>query len=200
MKNARNWIILLVVFAVAVTLVIELKHNAAQQTASPPLTEAVLAQPTAVAAPSPTPVGQCAYVWAYQDIPTLTDELTTSLRSFIPSAEALVQAFGEDCVYEDGQKVFTPLETDFYVRLHVTDLKDEEALGNWILQIIPRVLRLRADQIQGPQLGFVEFTFIQSETEKIIVRVPIQQFREQGVGKSGKELFRLFYTPIVAPT
>jgi hypothetical protein len=50
------------------------------------------------------------------------------------------------------------------------------------------------DLIAGPKPGFVEFWFIKSEGEHIIVRVPIQKYRDEAAGKSGEELFRLFYT------
>ncbi len=42
--------------------------------------------------------------------------------------------------------------------------------------------------------GFVEFSFIKSETERIIVRVPISTYITEAE-KSGTELFRFFYTP-----
>lgn len=200
--NARNWIILLVIVALVAVFAIQAKHKADQQSELRILLSAT-APPTdsaAQATPLPTHTGSCAYTWAYQDIPSLTEKLTSSLQTFIPDAETLVQAFGEDCVYADGQKVFTPIETDFYVRFHAADLKDEEALGNWIVQIMPRVFRLPKNEIQGNQLGFVEITFIQSDTEKLVVRVPIKQYREEGVGKRGKDLFRLFAVPLSAPT
>jgi len=200
-KNAGNWIILLVIVALAGIFAIQANRKAdSQSPASTPLPDAALTDPAAEATPLATHAGQCAYTWAYQAIPSLTEKLTSSLQTFIPDAEALVQDFGEDCTYADGQKTFSPLETDFYVRFHVADLKDEEALGNWIVQIMPRVFRLPAEEVKGPQLGFVEITFIQSETEKIVLHVPIQKYREQGVGRAGKDLFRLFYVPFAAPT
>ncbi len=201
LKSAGIWIVLLVVVVVTGGLIVRANRNAdSPSAASASLTQTALADPATNATPVATHTGQCAYTWAYQDHPSLTEQLTTSLQTFIPDAETLVQNFGEDCTYPDGQKVFTPLETDFYVRFHVKDLKDEEALGNWILQIMPRVFRLPRDQVQGSHLGFVEITFIHSETDKLVVRVPVQQYQEQAGGRTGKNLFRLFAVPIAAPT
>jgi hypothetical protein len=48
--------------------------------------------------------------------------------------------------------------------------------------------------IAGPKPGFVEFWFIKNDTEHVIVRVPIQKYREEAAGKTGEELFKVFYT------
>ncbi len=92
------------------------------------------------------------------------------------------------------------METDFYVSLPAADLTDEEAFGNWIGQVMPVILALPPEEIAGPMPGFVEFWFTKSDTEQIIVRVPIQQYKEIGSGKTGVELFRWFHIPQASPT
>ena len=47
--------------------------------------------------------------------------------------------------------------------------------------------------IAGPQPGTVEFTFEKAEDELLIVRVPIQEFRELEPGLEGQEVFETFY-------
>ena len=201
MKNPRNWLILLIASAIAGTFAIQSCLNTNELPASPPPThEGSTARPRTETPPPPPTFGQCAFVWAYKDIPKLTEKLNSSVKALDPSATARAEAFGEDCIYEDGQKVFGAMETDFYVYLPTPDLTNEKALGNWMAEVIPLVLQLPAEELQGPMPGFVEFWFTKSDTEQVIVRVPIQQYKEQATDKTGAELFRLFYIPPIAPT
>jgi len=136
----------------------------------------------------------CAYQWAYEDLPELSKQLQEEIMTLNLEATAWATAFGEDCVYADGHADFSAMETDFYVQLPVTDLADFESFGNWMTQVMQVVEGLPRDLLSGPQAGFVEFKFTKSDTEFLFVRVPIQQFRETASGKTGEELFRLFYT------
>jgi hypothetical protein len=80
------------------------------------------------------------------------------------------------------------METDFYVRSPVDNLTDEEALGNWVAQVMPIVIKIPREEIQG-NYGFVEF----SNTDgQVFIRVPIQKHMNEAQGKTGTELFRLF--------
>ena len=87
---------------------------------------------------------------------------------------------------------FGVMETDFTVRLPVDDLTDEEAFGNWLAQVMNAALQIPEEEIQG-KYGFVEFWFEKSEAEHITFRVPIPQYQTEGQGKTGTELFRLYY-------
>ena len=182
--------------------------------ATPPLTEAFPASPTL---PIPkivqtlqtphidqppngneitiTPVSEgCGYQWAYKDMPEINEPFDEVIKILNPNAKAWATAFGEDCVYADGHADFSAMETDFYVHVPVTDLSDFESFGNWIVQVMNVIEGLPGDLIAGPNPGFVEFWFIKSEGEHIAMRVPIQKYRDEATGKSGEELFRLFYT------
>jgi len=86
------------------------------------------------------------------------------------------------------------METDFYISKPVSDLTDHEAFGNWILNAMLIIEALPDNLIVGPNPGFVEFSFTKSDTEKIVVRVPIQKWETDATSKSGEELFKLFYT------
>jgi len=136
----------------------------------------------------------CRYQWAYKDIPEINEPLDEAIKAIDPDAKAWATAFGEDCVYADGHATFSAMETDFYIHLTVGDLSDFESFGNWILQAMHVVEGLPDNLIAGSKPGFVEFWFIKSAGEHIIVRVPIQKYRDEANGKSGEELFRLFYT------
>ena len=135
----------------------------------------------------------CGYQWAYKDLPEINVLLDSALKVINPNAKAWATAFGEDCVYTDGHATFGAMETDFYVQLKVDELSDHESFGNWIAQAMPNIVALPHELIMGPKPGFVEFSFIKSDTEHLIVRVPIQMYKDQATGKSGEELFKLFY-------
>jgi len=52
----------------------------------------------------------------------------------VQNAQADAFAFREDCVHTDGSKTFLVMETDFNIKLPVTDLADEDAFGDWIVK------------------------------------------------------------------
>ena len=126
-------------------------------------------------------------------MPELNGPFETAIKALDPDAKAWATAFGEDCVYADGHATFSAMETDFYIHLPVADLSDFESFGDWIVQAMSIVEGLSHDLIEGPKPGFVEFWFLKSEGEHVIARVPIQKYREEAAGRSGEELFRLFY-------
>jgi hypothetical protein len=123
----------------------------------------------------------------------LTNTFDAEIKKLNPEAAAHASAFGEDCVYADGRKVFFGIETDFYIELPVTDLTDFKTFGNWIEQTMPVVMSMPPDKVEGPQLGFVEYRFMKNDGEQLIVRVPIQEYNNSARGKTGEELFQFFY-------
>ncbi|MDX1377724.1 MAG: hypothetical protein R3307_02655 [Anaerolineales bacterium] len=138
--------------------------------------------------------GSCAFAWANYPLEEMTCVFNAAVREINPQGSGRALAFGEDCIYQDGSKLFLAIETDFYIDLAVSDLTDYELLGNWIVQTMPVVNTMPADMIQGYQIGFVEYSFIKSEGEFLIVRVPIQVYRDSAQGRTGEELFRMFFT------
>lgn len=137
----------------------------------------------------------CGYQWAYKDMPEINEPFDAAIKSINPDAKAWATAFGEDCIYADGHATFGAMETDFYVHVPVGgDLADFESFGNWIVQAMNVIEDLPDDLIAGPMPGFVEFSFIKNDAAHVIVRVPIQKYRDEATGKSGEKLFRLFYT------
>jgi hypothetical protein len=126
---------------------------------------------------------QCAYTWAYKDLPEISAEFQAEVRTVIPEAEAHATAYGENCVYEDGNATFSAMETDFYIIIPMNDLTDNETLATYIEQILPIVDGFSPPRVPGPNEGFVEFTFRNGE-EQHILRVPIplgRQVRERGL-------------------
>ena len=149
-------------------------------------------EPSAVEAAAP---GQCAYTWAYEDLPEISREFQTKVQAAIPEAEAHASAYGENCNHEDGSFTFIPMETDFYVFIPVGDLADDATLARLIEQILPIVDGFVPPRVPGPKDGFVEFTFRKGEEQRIL-RVPIplgKQVREQEL--HGVELIQALETP-----
>ncbi len=143
-------------------------------------------------APTVTPTYEpCGYMWAYHDDIKLKEKIDASVKSLDPNSKAKVSLYGEDCVFSDGHSTFSVMETDIYVYQPVDNLTFEEALGNWISQVMQVIVQIPRDDIQG-NYGFVEFWFEKSEVEHVIVRVPIQKYINEAQGKSGAELFQLF--------
>ena len=143
--------------------------------------------------PSPAAQGNCAYQWAYKDAPELTKFIDDAVKALNQEASARAQYYGEDCVYADGTSTFSAMETDFYIRLPVDDLSQEEDFGNWVAQVMEIAIQIPREELSG-NYGFVEFWFEKSETEYITFRVPIQQYIDKARGESGVELFQLFYS------
>lgn len=133
-------------------------------------------------------------MWAYKDMFELTTRLDESIKSADPTAKAWATAFGEDCIHADGRVDFLTRETDFYVHSTVADLTDYGSFGNWIVQAMMIIEDLPDELIVGPISGFVEFWFIKNDAEHVIVRVSIQQYQDEAAGKSGEELFQMFFT------
>jgi len=163
--------------------------------------EAARSTTTATAVPptsSPT-YESCAYMWAYHDAPgELTEKLSSVIQAIDPQATSRASLFGEDCIYGDGHVMFTTMETDFYIRMEVDDLSDEEKLGSRIKLVMNLIDQIPREDIPGND-GFVEFQFVAGSSESLIVRVSVRQYRDEGQGKSGAELFRMFLIPAVLP-
>ena len=192
MKHKRNWAIGIILSAAAA-------FAALQNVAAPThevITTEVVATISATAEPSPTAssnsYGGCGYQWAYQDDPELTAKVDEAIRQLDPAATARAQQFGENCVYEDGHTTFSALETDFYVHRPIEDLTDNESFGNWMAQVMPLITQIPREELKGNNDGFVEFWFNKSETEHLVVRVPIQKYLNDAQGKTGNEFLQLF--------
>jgi hypothetical protein len=186
MKRNRNLIVGIILTATV--------GFVALQNGFAPASDSATQTPNITEAPVTTaPIEEtCAYVWAYHNAPELTEKIDAAVRAIDPAASANADLFGEDCIYADGRSTFGAMETDFHVHLPVDDLTDEEAFGNWMAQIMPMIVEIPREEIQG-NYGFVEFWFEKSDTENIIVRVPIQKYIDEAQGKTDTELFRMFY-------
>ena len=189
MNKKRNWGIAAIVAAAAGFLAVQ---NALAPS-SPDTATATGTKLTSVEIATFTPTYEgCAFIWASHDDPKMTERLDATVRALDPEASANASLYGEDCVYADGHSTFSIMETDFYVRLPVDDLSNEEALGNWMKQVLDAILQIPREEIRGND-GFVDFWFIKSETENLTVHVPLQRYRSEAQGITGAKLLQMFY-------
>ena len=198
MKHKRNWAIGIILSAAATFVALQ---NVSAPTHEAETPETVITV-TASVEPSPTVVdnsGNCGYMWAYHDDPELTANVVEVIRQLNPAGSGNAQQFGEDCVYTDGHSTFGAMETDFYVHLPAEDLSAEENFGNWVKQAMDIITALPDDSIQGKK-GFVEFSFIKTDTNRIIFRVDIADYLNNASNMTGIDLFRKYYLPPIAPT
>ncbi len=149
--------------------------------------------------PTPTPTAgdgtilACYYVWATQELPALSQTVQNDVQAVAGGASGSAYAYGEDCVSADGTRKFTPMETDFRMRLPVDDLTNEQHLGDLIGAVMHMVEQIPPDQLAGPQPGRVEFEFYTASAGSLRLTVDIDRFRREAGGITGAPLFRLFY-------
>jgi len=186
----RNLALALIVTAAAGFFALQNAPQPASDT--PTSTHTIVVTETATL--TPTYEG-CFFRWAYHDDPELTEKVDAAIRALDPLASANATLFGEDCVFADGHSTFSTMETDFRVQVPVNDLNNEEAFGNWMKQVMDVILQIPQEEIQqAGNPGFVEFWFVKSETENVVVRVPVYQYQNEALGKTGAELFRFFHS------
>lgn len=115
---------------------------------------------------SPNPDTPCGYIWARKALPELSAQFDTALKTVNSQAEGYAQAYGENCISENGDVVrFSTMETDFYVTLHVPNLEDKEALGEMITQVLSITKDFPVQDTPGPQPGYLGITFQTTEDE-----------------------------------
>jgi hypothetical protein len=137
---------------------------------------------------------ECAYQWAYHDLPQLSSNFLQSIQTIQSDAQANAFAFGENCVHADGSATFLPMETDFNITLQVSDLSNESDLSEWIVKVMQIIEQIPADQIVGPRPGRVSITF-QSSGGQNAVNFYIDKYRALPIGLSSEEIYKALQTP-----
>ncbi|HEX2990264.1 MAG TPA: hypothetical protein VHO49_06275 [Anaerolineales bacterium] len=139
---------------------------------------------------APTSSMGCAYRWAQQDLPELSNDFLLALQELQPGATGHAFAFGEDCIHDDGTVTFLPMETDFNITLPVSDLSNEAELGDWIIQVMQVIENIPSEQIRGPRPGRVSLLF-ESGVDRTGVNFYIDQYQALPDNLSSDELFRM---------
>ncbi len=151
---------------------------------SPPVTESAI---TSALANEP-----CAFVPAYQDLPDVSAKVDGAVKALQPEASGRARAYGENCVHADGRADFRAMETDFYVTISVTNPKDNNELGTWIIKAMKALASFSPGAIPGPQPGFVEFTFESKDDQKIL-RVSIRKYEQLPSNLSGADVIKALF-------
>lgn len=132
---------------------------------------------------------ECAFIWANEPLPELSDELNQALKDYPLQAKGYAQAYGENCVTSDGDILrFLAMETDFYITLQVDDLEDEQVLGELVEQVMELLTEFPTGATPGPQPGYVGITFeVPEDSSQLwVMRAEIESALENGL--RGKEL------------
>ena len=137
----------------------------------------------------------CGYQWAYQDLPELSSSFQQSLQALQPEAQGNAYIFGENCILSDGSiGAFLARETDFNITLRVSDLEDEEALGEWIVKVMQLITGIPPEQIVGPAPGRV-FIVFQSGNDQKAINFGIDQFQNLPSDLNEIEIFQALQMP-----
>ena len=139
---------------------------------------------------APTSSLGCAYRWAYQDLPDLSDDFQAAIQVLEPGATGYAFAFGEECVHEDGSVTFLPMETDFNITLPVSDISNETELGEWIQRVMQVIENIPPEQIRGSRPGRVSLLF-ESGSDRTGVNYYIDQYRALPTNLNSAELYRM---------
>jgi hypothetical protein len=149
--------------------------------------------PDALTTVAPSNPQECAYQWAYQDLPQLSGDFLAAVQALHPRAQATAFVFGENCVHADGSTTFIPMETDFNITLQVSDVANESDLGDWIVKVMQVIEQIPADQIVGPRPGRVSIMF-QGSGEQKGVSFYLDEYRALPPGLSSAEIYAALQT------
>jgi hypothetical protein len=131
-------------------------------------------------------------VWSTRELPGLSAALQAVLSESAESLQASAYAFGEECRRDSGETTFLAMETDFRVRIPVSSLGNEEALGGAIRSTMDAIGRLPPDEIAGTRPGRAEFEFVADGSQSLRLTVDISTFLHEAAGLRGSALFRYF--------
>jgi len=142
--------------------------------ALPEFTTSIPALPASTAAGEP-----CAFVEATQNLPEVSAQIDKAVKKMQPTAAGRAQTYGENCVdtsNSNSQSTFHAMETDFYFKINVKNLNDNNELGMWIIKVMKIIESVPAAALPGSQPGFADFTFKLNSNQRIL-HVPIDRFK-----------------------
>jgi hypothetical protein len=138
---------------------------------------------------------ECAFIWANDPLPELSNEFNRVLKEVQSEAEGYAQAYGENCVTNEGEVVrFLAMETDFYVTLKVENLEDKQSLGEFIEQVMEVLAEFPTNETPGPQPGYAGITFKARDDELRLWFTQTDAETAIENGLRGEELFNALQT------
>jgi len=100
-------------------------------------------------------------------------------------------AYGENCVDAQDKVVsFSTMETDFYVTAEVTDLTDNENLGNILEDVLIVLDKFPAKKTPGPQPGYIGITFQAGDQAMHLWFIETQGIQARRQGLHGDTLIK----------
>lgn len=143
---------------------------------------------------TPTFAEQCGGMYP-TELYSLSWIIDDAIKTLEPNAEGRVEAVGQGCIADDGKSYFHAFGIWFYIDKPTPNLKDNEALGSWILDVMNLLDTIpRNEYTINAEHTIVNFRFYVGTSELLDVRVLIKKYLTEANSKSGEELFRMFYT------
>lgn len=104
----------------------------------------------------------CAFVWANQELPEISEELAQAFTqaNLTGVQEARASAYGENCLTAGGKvQSFHAMQTDFYLVILVESTADTNLMGEWVAKVFPVLDLFPPGKVPGPNLGYVGIRF-----------------------------------------
>jgi hypothetical protein len=108
-----------------------------------------------------TVVEQCAFVEGRQQLSDVSDRISARMKEAqFPLMNVRAEAYGENCIASDGHLVrFAARETDYYFTISVTDLENQEDLGNLLDNLLEILKLFPIENTPGPNPGYISVVF-----------------------------------------
>lgn len=118
-----------------------------------------------------------------------------AIQTLDPIAMGFAETIDQECTDSDGKILTYASSIWFYIgNKVVANLKDYETLGSWIVDVINLLDTIPRDEYtRYAQPTNVIFMFFAGNSEPLEVRVSIEEYWAKADGKSGTEIFLMFY-------
>lgn len=187
MPYRKSWLPFLILLLAALACNLPTRSlPAAPETASP-----LPALPALPDTSTPT-IGPCGFNWARESLPDVSEKLVGLLKEAqLPVESAVAEAYGENCIYEDGSVAyFAAMETDYSITLNVPTLDDKAALGELLGKVLTTLQALPVGSTPGPNPGYIGVTFQAGEQSERLwfERRRAEEALQQGL--TGEQLYK----------
>ena len=197
MNNRRCIVIFLTVFLLLMGCNLPLAFTATPvamitETPSPAVEDILTVTPTGEF------TGQCAYMWANQELPEVSLELHQAFENAgISGVEARASAYGENCMDPASNTVarFSAMQTDFYLTITVPDTADTQAMGDWVERVLPVIDQFPPGQVPGPNPGYIGMRFTSDSDEQNLWFTRQKAQELISAGTTGSALFDTLQNP-----
>jgi hypothetical protein len=150
---------------------------------------------------TPAYVEQCGGMYP-TELYSLSWTIDDAIKTLDPLAQGWAEAMVQSCIDKDGKAYDIVFGIWFRIVKPTPDFKDYETLGSWIIDVMNLLDTIsREEYFINAAPSTVTFTFFADNSESLEVIVPIQEYWAKANGKSGTEVFLMFYTePPGSPT